>query len=222
MLSYDCRFRVGFGVNGLNGVGFGVNFLHSGFDDVIVGVPEDDNNGPVSGAARVFSGVDGSILYTFEGDSAGDDFGFFVDDAGDVNADGFADVIVGAPSENDTDTGFVRVFSGVDGSVLYNFDGDSAGDRFGVEVSGAGDVNGDGVDDFIAAVNGYVRVFVSQIMEPVMLGDIDQDGDVTFADVPPFIDILKDERFVEEADCNLDDEISFADIPPFIGFLFAQ
>ena len=101
-------------------------------------------------------------LFTFHGDSVGDQFGFSVSGAGDVNGDGFGDLIVGAPG--DTDSGRVRVFSGVDGSVLYNFVGDSVGDDFGYSVSGAGsgtdlflfnrergpgDINGDGIDDLL-------------------------------------------------------------------------
>ena len=127
-----------------------------GFADVIVGAPNDDNNGSCSGSARVFSGADGSILYTFNGDSVFDNFGTSVSGAGDVNGDGLADVIVGAPFDdnNGTDSGSARVFSGVDGSVLFTFDGGSTGDRFGWSVSGAGDVNGDGIDDLIVGATG--------------------------------------------------------------------
>ena len=67
-----------------------------GFADVVVGARLDGNNGASSGTARVFSGADGSIInFIFEGDSTGDQFGFAVSDAGDVNGDGFDDVIVG-------------------------------------------------------------------------------------------------------------------------------
>ncbi len=92
-----------------------------------------------------------TILFTFDGDSAGDFFGISVSGAGDVNADGFADLIVGANGDdnNGTRSGSARVFSGLDGSILFTFDGDSAGDRFGTSVSGAGDVNGDGFADLI-------------------------------------------------------------------------
>ncbi len=47
-----------------------------GYADVIVGAWGDDNNGTNSGSARVFSGVDGSILYTFDGNSPLDQFGY--------------------------------------------------------------------------------------------------------------------------------------------------
>ena len=141
-----------------------------GFDDLIAGAPGDDNNGnDDSGSARVFSGADGSILYTFDGDSALDVFGESVSGAGDVNGDGFDDLIVGAPGDdnNGSNSGSARVFSGVDGSVLYTLHGDAGGDFFGTSVSDAGDVNGDGVDDLIVGATvsvqtirvEYARVF---------------------------------------------------------------
>jgi hypothetical protein len=127
-----------------------------GFDDVIVGALFDDNNGSNSGSARVFCGRTGAILYTFNGDSAGDQFGYAVAGAGDVNNDGFDDLIVGAPFDdnNGTSSGSARVFSGATGAILRTFNGDSAGDQFGFSVSGAGDVNGDGFDDLIVGATG--------------------------------------------------------------------
>ena len=142
--------------------------------DLIVGAYADDNNGSRSGSARVLSGLDGSELYEFNGDSAEDFFGVSVGGAGDVNGDGRADLIVGAPQTfaSGNPTGYVRVLSGLDGSELYEFNGDSADDQFGSSVSGAGDVNGDGIADFIVGAQngglnggGYARVFVS-VPEP--------------------------------------------------------
>ncbi len=127
-----------------------------GFDDVIVGIDQDDNNGDKSGTARVFSGRDGSVLWSFDGDSTGDQFGFSVSGAGDVNADGFDDVIVGAFGDDNgySNSGSARVFSGRDGTLLFGLDGDAQADDFGYSVSGAGDVNRDGHADFIVGAPG--------------------------------------------------------------------
>ncbi|MHC4515657.1 MAG: hypothetical protein ACYS5W_18415, partial [Planctomycetota bacterium] len=85
-----------------------------GHADVIVGAPGDDNNGNFSGSARVLSGKDGKILYTFDGDSKFDRFGASVSGAGDVNRDGHADLLVGAYGDdnNGAGSGSARVFSG--------------------------------------------------------------------------------------------------------------
>ncbi len=122
-----------------------------GYADFIVGALNDDNNGSGSGMARVFSGRTGNALYTFDGDSAGDQLGYSVAGAGDVNDDGFADLIVGAIMDDNSgsDSGSARVYSGVNGAALYTFNGESAGAWFGFSVAAAGDVNWDGYDDLI-------------------------------------------------------------------------
>ena len=182
------------------------------------------------GSVRVFSGIDGSVLYTFDGD-ADNFFAFSLSCAGDVNGDGMADMIIGAPrDEDDIDMGSAHVLSGIDGSVLYTFDGDNENEEFGGEVSGAGDVNGDGIDDFIVGARrggandgGYARVFVSQILAPACtLGDVDLSGVVDFSDIPSFIAILIGGTNQCEADCDQSGVVDFADIPAFIAILLAS
>jgi len=154
-----------------------------GYDDLIVGAYVTDNNGVDSGSARVLSGVNGSILYTFYGDAANDQFGFSVHRAGDVNQDGYDDVIVGAyvDDNNGSDSGSTRVFSGANGSIIYAFNGDNTSDYFGYSVSAAGDVNNDGYDDVIVGaygddnngtMSGSARVFSGK----GLWTDFDSDG----------------------------------------------
>ena len=155
-----------------------------GFDDLIVGAPFDDPNGGNSGANFVvFGKTDGSAveLSDIEGDansggfvingvSGFDQSGRSVSSAGDVNGDGFDDLIVGArfddPNGNASGAGFV-VFGKTDGSAVelsdiesdtnsggFVINGASAGDESGISVSSAGDVNGDGFDDLIIGAYG--------------------------------------------------------------------
>ena len=129
---------------------------NDGYDDVIVGAYLEDGGGTNAGNAQIFSGEDGTVLYEFNGDSLSDYFGYSVSDAGDVNGDGFADVIVGAHRDNSTgsDSGSAKIYSGIDGSILQTFNGNSSYDYLGWSVSGAGDINNDGFDDVIVGATG--------------------------------------------------------------------
>ena len=139
-----------------------------GHDDFIVGACQDPTNGNQAGEARVFSGVDGAEMFRILGESSGDFFGNAVSGAGDVNADGTPDFIVGAIWDaNDTGAfaGSASVFSGVDGSLIHKFEG-NVNDFFGIRVSGMGDVNSDGHADVIVGAvqwlnngTGYASVF---------------------------------------------------------------
>lgn len=86
--------------------------------------------------------------------------------------------------------------------------------------------NGGWPDSDLTASGLFVREIVRDWLtclevedDPVLLGDCNQDGIVNFQDIPPFIDILIDGRFLEEADCNEDGTVSFQDIPVFIQIL---
>jgi FG-GAP repeat len=122
---------------------------NDGVGDLIIGAM--GYGTALQGRAYVYSGADGVLLYTFDGSSEFDVFGGSVSGAGDVNNDGFADLIVGAygnPADGIA-TGAASVYSGADGALLYTLTGEAQSNYFGWDVSGAGDVNADGNDDVI-------------------------------------------------------------------------
>ncbi len=122
-----------------------------GLGDIIVGAPDHDVAGRVkAGAAYVYSGATGALLHTFRGLQAYDFLGQSVAGAGDVDGDGFDDLIVGAPYgdwRGVRDVGNVWIYSGATGAVIRLYRGLQAGNTLGVCVAGLGDVNGDGYSD---------------------------------------------------------------------------
>lgn len=124
-----------------------------GYDDIIVGSRRRyPSIGNWAGAAYVYSGATSALIWQFDGTVNSGYFGNSVSGAGDVNGDGFADVIVGAHGENARgrrDSGSVYVYSGINGALLWRWNGLDAQDALGWSVDGAGDVNNDGFADLI-------------------------------------------------------------------------
>ena len=136
-----------------------------GFDDVIIGAPSFKNDTTQAGAIFVYHGSGGGIGSTpdwhFVSQLGGINLGISVSSAGDVNGDGFADVIVGASeylSGTVTYGGAYLFFgstTGLTDTARQILTGTQANARFGFAVSGAGDVNGDGYSDVIIAAPKY-------------------------------------------------------------------
>jgi hypothetical protein len=119
-----------------------------GISDVLAG----DLNPAANGAVELLDGIDGSVIHRFEGATLGDRMGAAVASAGDVDGDGAADLLVGAPgtdTSSGTDSGRVHVFSGDDFATLRVIDGPVAGGLFGTATDLAGDLDGDGRRDFV-------------------------------------------------------------------------
>lgn len=148
-----------------------------GLADVIVGANAADNNGrDTSGSAYVVSGKRGTAPvdladlgergYRIDGAAPGDRAGFAIDGTGDVNGDGTPDTVVGAytadPEGRETAGSSYVVFGKADSSRVdladlgdggYAIDGEAAGDRLGISVAGAGDVDGDGAEDLLVGAD---------------------------------------------------------------------
>jgi hypothetical protein len=136
-----------------------------GYDEVIIGAPYYDNGQTDEGRAFVYhgssTGLSLSPNWTVESDQGNAHFGISAHTAGDVNGDGYDDVIVGAYSYDNgqTDEGRAFVyhgsFTGLSLSPNWIVESDQAGSQFGLVVNSAGDVNGDGYDDVIVGAKDY-------------------------------------------------------------------
>ncbi len=140
--------------NSVTGIG---DINKDGYDDFIVGAYLHNAGGSNRGRAYVYLG--GSSLgstpaLTLSGDQDGALFGNSVNDIDDVNNDGYDDFIVGAYSHNAGGTSQGRAYVYLGGSSLSSspaltLSGDENSALFGNSVSGIGDANKDGYDDFI-------------------------------------------------------------------------
>jgi len=116
-----------------------------GKGDFVVGAPGTLGSG-ATGYARVYSGADGSAIFTFSGTQPDGQFGAAVGGSQELMADNEPGVIVGASAEglNGSMAGAVYVYSGVDGHTVAGIPGAQAGDKLGSSVSGdqAGNLGG--------------------------------------------------------------------------------
>ncbi|MDB5540616.1 MAG: Ca2+-binding protein toxin-related [Devosia sp.] len=176
----------GFRINGEPGEEFsGVSVSAAGdvngdgIGDLIIGASQADANGTDSGAAYVLFGHGGNFFspmslssligqtgFKIIGEAAMNNLGASVSGAGDVNGDGFDDVIVGAAGNANTAGAAYVIYgkpgafsspinpanlNGLDGVKIF---GAGVNARLGASVSGAGDVNGDGLADMVIGAPG--------------------------------------------------------------------
>ncbi len=137
------------GDSGGGAIASGYDLDGDGVADVVSGGQQSGGKGVV----QVYSGVDGALLYELLGDKINDQFGISVAMLPDLDGDGAADFVVGAMS-NDwkaSDAGSAYVYSGGSGTLLKALHGQIADGRFGSRLAAAGDVDGDGVGDFLVA-----------------------------------------------------------------------
>ena len=153
-----------------------------GFDDLIIGAYRADPYGGGSGASYVVFGAAGGFAanlnlsaltgtngFQINGEDEGNYAGISVASAGDINGDGFDDLIIGAsqadPNGGGSGASYV-VFgaagrfaanlnlSALNGTTGFQINGEAAFDYSGISVASAGDINGDGFDDLIIGAVG--------------------------------------------------------------------
>lgn len=139
------------------------DFDSDGKPDLIIGAPgvgssESATLPPTVGFASVHSGVTGKKIAEWKGSVTGGRFGAAVTGAGDLDQDGFVDLVIGEPEANSPNVkgcGAVRAISGKSGKELFTVWGSVTGDALGAAVAAMGDVNLDGQDDFAVGMPGY-------------------------------------------------------------------
>ena len=164
-------------VGGATGVRFGASVAsagdvnNDGFDDVIVGAPNAASGQATEGLAYVYhgspTGLSASPDQTLQVNQLAAAFGWSVASAGDINNDGYDDVIVGAKEYDvdQTNEGAAFIFygsaTGIDPAIGAPLHGDKGNADYGISVSSAGDYNGDGYDDVVVGAsttnNGLTR-----------------------------------------------------------------
>jgi outer membrane protein assembly factor BamB len=131
-------------------VAFAGDFNKDGYGDYVIGIPGFDASTKIkdAGSAQVISGKNSAVLKSIDGAVTKDALGFAVAGGGDIDNDGFDDVVIGAPNAGTTHAGTVTILFGPDGASTQTINGTVAKSAFGSAVA-LGDVNNDGKADIL-------------------------------------------------------------------------
>lgn len=140
------------------GHGFGTclaridDVTNDGVADVLVGAPFAGSL--QEGRLYCVSGAAGTIEWTITGSQTAGHLGWSVAGLEDVNADNVPDLVVGCPDYNTAlpDDGRAIVCSGVNGAEIWHANGPAIYMKAGLDVDGAGDLDGDGIEDVLVGM----------------------------------------------------------------------
>jgi len=182
-----------------------------GLDDILIGAPENGDAGASAGKvylvlaahlSAMTADADGNIGlsgsdYAFVGENEDDSVGWAVAGVGDVDGDGLGDILFGASGNDDAalDAGksylvlgasLASLVADTDGNIGlsqadYGFVGEAASDWSGYSLSGAGDVDGDGLDDIL--IGAFASDFLTGKAYLILAGGLsalteDADGNI--------------------------------------------
>ncbi len=196
-----------------------------GYDDLAVGATYE---GEALGRVYLFeggpAGLSTTASLTLEGASASDGFGAALAGLGDVDGDGTGDLAVGAPGADDN-TGEVTVYlgssAGLGETPALMLSGDQAGERFGMTLAAAGDVDGDGERELLVGTTyayggGRVSLYGGEGEEEEVEPEVDSDGDGFLSAVdcddadpavnPDAVEVCDDADLDEDCDGQADGE----------------
>ncbi|MDT8759739.1 FG-GAP-like repeat-containing protein [Sphingomonas psychrotolerans] len=213
-----------------------------GLDDIIIGATYQDAGGSNAGAAYVvfgraggysgtfdLSGLDGTNGFKILGARAGDAAGVCVSSAGDVNGDGYADILVGSWTGSVDGTGYSDAYllfgkattyapsislATLDDRTGIKIRSEGIGDTTGRALSAAGDMNGDGYDDIAIGSPGNGAAGVQAGAAYVIYGRPDNqapvgvDSLVSGLENTPYVFQLSDFGFTDDGDALLEVEIA--------------
>ena len=130
-----------------------------GAADLIVGQGFDAAGGERAGRVHVLSGQTGALIHRLDGQAAFDELGSALASPGDVNGDGVADFVVGAPGRDGigSNSGVVRVYSGANAAVLWEYAGGGPAWQVGRSLAPLDDVDGDGVNEILAGATAFMQ-----------------------------------------------------------------
>ena len=130
-----------------------------GYSDILIGAPNYDNGQNNEGRAFLYLGTNMGLTqspaWTGESNQADANFGNSVATAGDINGDGFADIIIGANryDEGQSNVGKIYVYMGASNGLSnypdWSYSGNIMDGNMGIAVASAGDINGDGFSEII-------------------------------------------------------------------------